>query len=184
MTISTQKTKKEAKITLIPSNIRTYIAWRFTDILPGTFKRNKADFAHHEYPILGPLPQFGGKTRPIEDCPSLGPYIYFVVDGMERVCYIGKSKEDCVVKRWVRPGIGGPAKHYWTHSTKSGGSVFNIAEGLRRGEGPFTLRFVPLSELLPLYGMKFGILPIGTIDHALKRMEDCLVNELLPIWNI
>lgn len=184
MNKSIQNVKQETKLTPIPGNIKTYIAWKFTDILPGTFKRNKVKYSHHNYPILSPLPLLKGKTRPIEECSTNGPYIYFVLNGNESICYIGKSEENCVIKRWVRPGIGGPSSHYWTHSTETGGSVFNIADGLRRGEGPFTLRYTPLSEILPIYGKQYGILSNETINNALKLMEDCLVNDLSPVWNI
>ena len=167
----------------IPADIKTYLAWRFENLLPGTFKRNKAAFAHLNYPILAPLPTLKTKTRPIEECGSEGPFIYFVLDGSEGVCYIGKSKEPNVIKRWVRPGVGGPSSHYWTHSTQSGGSVFNIATGLRSGVGPFSLRYATLSSLLPVYGKKFGIITTTATSIALKVMEDALILALLPSWN-
>lgn len=167
----------------IPDDIKTYLAWTFKNLLPGTFKRSKADFAHLDYPIVAPLPTLKTKTRPIEECGSAGPFIYFVVDGVGGICYIGKSKESSVIKRWVRPGIGGPSSHYWTHSTQSGGSVFNIADGLRKEEGPFSLRYTTLSSLLPLYGRQFGILPTTPAALALKFMEDGLTQALSPLWN-
>src|ERR1035437_4230988 len=103
------------------TNIKTHLAWTFTNVLPGTFKRNRPEQAHLDFPILAPLPNLATKTRPLEECGSIGPFIYFVTDGAGRVRYVGKSKETSVIKRWVRPGVGGPAKHYWTHSTKTGG---------------------------------------------------------------
>jgi hypothetical protein len=167
----------------IPDNIKTYLAWTFTELLPGTFKRNKKQFARLNYPILAPLPIMKSKTRPLEECGSEGPFIYFVLDGVERLCYLGKSEELTVIKRWVRPGIGGPASHYWSHSIASGGSVFNIANGLRRGEGPFSLRYVPLSALLPVYGKQFGISAEMPLVQKLKLMEDGLIFALSPAWN-
>lgn len=168
---------------VIPHEIRTYLAWTFETILPGTFKRNKAQFAHHDYPILAPLPTQKASTRPIENCPESGPYIYFVTDGAGRVCYVGKSKESSVVKRWVRPGIGGPSSHYWTHSTVSGGSVFYIADGLRKGKGPFSLRYAPISSILRVYGSRYGIDPKTPPEFALNRTEEELIASLSPIWN-
>lgn len=167
----------------LPSDLKTFHAWTFHEVLPGTFKRDKKQFAHLDYPILAPLPQLKTKTRPLEDCGTSGPFIYFVLDRMQRLCYVGKSKEASVMKRWVRPGIGGPATHYWTHSTSSGGSVFNIAKGIQKGEGPFTLRYTTLAELLPKYGAQFGV-PKGAADEvALVYMEDGLIAELRPQWN-
>ena len=107
----------------LPTGLKTYLAWNFETVLTGTFRRNKADFAHHQYPILAPLPSDGRNTPAIEKSIQGGPCLYFVCDDRQHVCYVGMSKEDQVIHRWVRPGIGGPAKHYWTHSTKSGGCV-------------------------------------------------------------
>lgn len=87
---------------------KTYLAWQFSNVIPGTFKRNKKQFAHLDYPILAPLPPLAAKTKPIEECSAEGPFIYFVHDGAGDLCYVGKSKEKSVIKRWVRPGIGGP----------------------------------------------------------------------------
>lgn len=96
----------------LPADLKTYLAWRFEATIPGSFRRNKADFAHHEYPILAPLPTAGRQTAPLERSTRSGPYIYFVCDAREQVRYVGKSLEDQVIQRWVRPGVGGPAKHY------------------------------------------------------------------------
>jgi len=61
----------------------------------------------------------------------------------------------------------------------SGGNVFNIAEGLRRNEGPFSLRHTSLLALLPMYATTFGI----SADFALERMEERLIGLLSPKWN-
>ena len=167
----------------LPQGLKTFLAWSFNEVLSGTFKRNKKQFSHLDYPILAPLPKLKTKTQPLEDCGCSGPFIYFVLDRTQRVCYIGKSKEANVIKRWVRPGIGGPASHYWTHSIPSGGSVFNIAKGLTTGDGPFSLRYSPLSELMPKYGPRYGIPNRASISTALKCLEAGLVNELSPPWN-
>lgn len=52
----------------------------------------------------------------------------------------------------------------------SGGNVFNIAEGLRRNEGPFSLRYTPLSALIPLYTSTFGISAGLDTDTVLQRI--------------
>jgi hypothetical protein len=166
-----------------PLWFKTFLAWTFTEILPGTFTRKKADFAHHRYPILAPLPSLGRATQPVEECDAAGPFIYFVLDGRGTICYVGKSQESNVIARWVRPGVGGPSSHYWTHSTKSGGSVFNIADGLRRGDGPYSLRYAPLATLTPQLAAEFDIAADAPTALALRRMEDGLLRTLLPAWN-
>lgn len=164
----------------IPS-FQTYLAWEFTHLEPGTFKRNKADFAHHDYPILAPQPSQGRHTDPLEISESGGPFIYFVHDGTDRLCYVGKCDEASVVHRWVRPATNG--NEYWTHSTKSGGNVFNIAEGLQRGEGPYRLSYAPMSNLLSRVGSHFGIGPEADPKVALKVLEAKLLTALRPAWN-
>jgi hypothetical protein len=155
----------------LPDDIATRLAWRFESLLTGTFKRNK--YRHHDYPKLAPVPSHRAATRPIEDTDECGPWIYFVIDGKGRVRYVGKSEERCVLQRWIRPDDHKSAPtHYWTHSTGSGGSVFNIARGLRQGEGPFELRYVSLARL------------DGQFARAdLKKTEAHLIALLDPDWN-
>lgn len=164
----------------LPRSLRTYTAWRFDGVLPGSFKRNKAQFAHHDYPVLGPLPTAGRNTPAQERAMSAGPFLYFVCDSQERVRYVGKSLEQHVLQRWIRPGLGGPAKHYWTHSTASGGCVFNIASGLKSGESThYTLRYVPVSdvgtELLATMGLSSA--------DDLGRVERAFIKALGADWN-
>lgn len=164
-------------------DISTSLAWTFTHLLPGTFKRNKQQFAHLDYPILGPLPTAKTKTNPVESHHGVGPFVYFVVDSSSRLCYIGKSLEACVLKRWIRPGNGGPATHYWTHSIKGGGSVFNIADGLRRGQGPFNLRVTTLDVLRTHLGSECGVDIAMPPEDAIKLLESHLIREMSPVWN-
>src|SRR4051812_32050115 len=96
---------EESASAAIPADIKTYLAWTFKGLIPGTFKRKKVQFAHLDYPILAPLPTLKTRTKPLEDCGLPGPFIYFVLNEAGRICYIGKSKESSVIKRWVRPGI-------------------------------------------------------------------------------
>lgn len=153
----------------------TRLAWRFTHLLEGEFTRNKAQFAHHRYPILAPLPSSGARTRPLQDSNCEGPFLYAVMNGSGDVCYIGKSEERNVLARWIRPGNGGPAKHYWTHSTKGGGCVFRIADGLREGE-VFELRYVTLRELVD----QGVIRPGASVGDA----EQQLIAAMSPRWNM
>jgi hypothetical protein len=164
-------------------DITTSIAWTFTHLLSGTFKRNRPAFAHHDYPILAPLPDRKTQTRPQNNAHAKGPFIYFVTDDRGRVCYVGKSEEEHILRRWIRPGRGGPTSHYWTHSTAAGGCVFEIARGLREGLGPFRLSFVTLSDLSEqhpgLVESSAGI----TLKAQLAKAEAILIRQLHPLWN-
>ncbi|MBX9833600.1 MAG: hypothetical protein K2X78_11230 [Burkholderiaceae bacterium] len=161
----------------------TYLAWSFTDVLEGTFKRMKQDYKHHDYPILAPLPANRVRQIPLEGDDLAGPFIYFIVDQTGEVQYIGKSKEKNVLLRWSRPGYGGPVKRYWTHSVRSGGCVFNIAAGLQSGKGPFHLRFAALSELRGRCSATLGIDPDFSEKDALEKAERSLIAALKPRWN-
>ncbi|MDD3758261.1 MAG: hypothetical protein PHN76_08855 [Advenella sp.] len=163
------------------SDLPTSLAWQFTHTLSGTFKRNRREQLNVDFPILAPLPTQKNHTLPLEGYDVRGPFIYFVTDSMGALYYIGKSKEINVLNRWIRPGNGGPATHYWTHSVKDGGCVFNIAEGLNSKKGPYDLRFISLAalkELLPLV-CKIS----SNIDIQLKQAESYLILRLKPIWN-
>lgn len=151
------------------AEIQTSLAWRFTQLLPGTFKRNKAAFAHHDYPIIGPLPLHGSRTRPAEGSSS-GPYIYIVVDDQGSVCYVGKSQEESVLKRWIRPATDG--RYYWTHSTRGGGCVFNIAQGIGAGR-TYELRYTSVASVAAAAGE----------EVSLEQAERIMISALKPAWN-
>lgn len=167
-----------------PTNLHSYLAWRFDAVLPGSFRRNKADFAHHKYPILSPMPKAGRHTAPLETSASGGPYVYFVCDSGGVVHYVGKSLEVHVFYRWVRPGVGGPAKHYWTHSTRSGGVVFEIARGLQSGASEhYDLRYLPSAELSSAYRTEFGVDRQHDAPTSAALAEAGLIRMLRPDWN-
>jgi hypothetical protein len=155
-------------------NLSTLLAWEFTHLLPGAFRRNKAAYAHHQYPILAPLPTRAASTSLLEGEEESGPFLYFVVDDRGSCQYVGKSKEKTVLKRWIRPGNGGPATHYWTHSTQSGGCTFRIADGLRQGRR-YQLRFASLAA-----AKRAGVVPAGA---TLEFAEQHLISALNPAWN-
>lgn len=164
----------------LPATLKTYVAWRFDQVLSGTFKRNKAQFAHHDYPILGPLPTAARNTPALEPSRLVHPYLYFVCDDQGRVRYVGKTLEAQVLHRWIRPGVGGPAKHYWTHSTVKGGCVFNIADGLKSGRSKhYTLRYVPLAEVAPAVWLQLGLNAGIDLDTA----EAAMIRTLCADWN-
>lgn len=178
------QTIKVAMKNTIPSVLKTFVAWRFDSVLDGTFKRNKADFAHHDYPIIAPLPTAGRKTLPIESSSGSGPYIYFVCDDVGAVQYVGKSMEDQIIHRWVRPGVGGPAKHYWTHSTRSGGSVFEIARGLKeRRSTHYELRYIPVDNLSEEFSAQFGIASTDESAEKANKAESGFIRSMSPAWN-
>jgi hypothetical protein len=163
--------------------IPTHLGWSFTHLLPGTFKRNRAEFMHHDYPILAPLPIRGRAEQPLEGALVQGPFIYFVLNEFGQVFYVGKSQEKQVLKRWIRPGNGGPAKHYWTHSTRAGGCIFNIANGLREGRGPFHLRFASLTSLQSRFSDILGLDHMLEDTEALEVAERALIRALEASWN-
>lgn len=164
----------------LPVALRTYVAWRFDRVLSGTFRRNKADFAHHLYPVLGPLPTAARNTPALQTSRQAGPYLYFVCDDQAQVLYVGKSLEKQVLQRWIRPGTGGPANHYWTHSTERGGCVFNIAQGLQSGQSAqYTLRYVPLGEIGDDVWQELGLKSAPALDVA----ERAFIAALGADWN-
>jgi hypothetical protein len=156
-------------------SLRTALAWEFTHLERGTFRRNKAAFAHHQYPILGPLPTHGPATAPKEHVKDPGPFLYFVVDDTRTVVYVGKSQEANVLKRWIRPDNSAPPVHYWTHSTASGGCVFNIAAGIHKGR-TYQLRYAPVAALQEL-----GFVNAGS---TLPQAERLAIHTFRPTWNV
>lgn len=166
--------------TVLTAQLQTYKAWHFDRVLPGSFRRNKAAFSHLVYPIVGPLPSDARNTKVLEDSRQGGPFIYFVVDDQNRVRYVGKSKEVQVLHRWIRPGVGGPAKHYWTHSHAGGGCVFKIAHGIQTRESAhFTLRYVPLAEVGSQFWQYLGL----SAEPTLEQAEKAFIGFLSPDWN-
>ena len=165
----------------IPQDVHTYLAWQFESVMAGTFRRDKVDYAHIEFPILGPLPTLKAATSPIEGAALSGPFIYFVLNGSNDVQYVGKSQEKTVVKRWVRPGIGGPSTHYWSHTNKNAGYVRRMAEGIQSGAGPFQLRFIPSSAVPSIYFALFATQ--HEQPDALVQLEQGFISLLKPAWN-
>jgi hypothetical protein len=166
---------------MIPNDIKTYLAWEFDRVLPGFFKRNKVQYSHIEFTILGPLPTNKMSTPPMEGASINGPFIYFVLNKNDEICYIGKSKEKNVIKRWVRPGNGGPSTHYWTHTNKKAGCVRRISEGIKMGSGPYKLRFMSLYSTPEHYVKVFAEKHPNKVP--LDQVEDGFIEMLKPLWN-
>ena len=165
----------------IPTDLHTHLAWQFDSVLPGHFSRAKADYADIEFPILSPLPDRKSSTRPREGADQSGPFVYLVVDRHGDVQYIGKTKEKTVIKRWVRPGVGGPASHYWSHTNKRAGCVRRIAAGILAGHGPYQLRFTS-AALMPRENVERFAQLYPHLD-ALEQIEKGLMSALRPGWN-
>ncbi|WP_210547058.1 hypothetical protein [Rhodoferax sp. PAMC 29310] len=170
------------------TDIPTYLGWRFTDLQPGTFKRDKADFAHMDFPILSPRPTHGPDTRPLEECEKSGPFIYFVIDRSGAICYIGKTEEvERPLYRWIRRKLNEPKNepesYYWTHATKSGGTVFNIADGIRQAKGPYTFRYAVHSELIHFFGQRDELSHHMNSNQSLEVIERILTREMTPLWD-
>lgn len=164
-------------------DIPTALAWTFSSVLPGTFQRNKQDFAGIDFPILAPLPAQGSRTEPVERHLGDGPYVYFVSDAAGRICYVGKCLEKTVLKRWIRPGLGGPASHYWSHTNQTAGCVRKIAEGIHTGNGPYTLHFTTLKAARAKLGST--VVPdMLEPKAAIKSLEEHFIAAFKPAWNI
>jgi hypothetical protein len=159
------------------------LAWRFDGVLPGNFTRNKVDFAHLIYPLLAPMPTAGRNTAPLEEVGVTGPFVYFVVGADQVVHYVGKSLETSVVHRWVRPGIGAPSNHYWTHSKKTGGVEFEIAKALQSGARAFSLRYAPLHRIPAPYQAKAGVTSATTDKEGVEQLGAHFIKLLSPPWN-
>ena len=82
------------------------------------------------------------------------------------------------------PGIGGPATHYWTHSTKAGGCVFEIANGLEKGlSSHYLLRYVPFEEVS---AAALGDLDVSSMNSSapnIEKVEKFFIQTLNPEWN-
>ena len=168
----------------IPEDIKTHLAWRFDSVLPGRFRRSKIDFAYTDFPILAPLPPPLRQRRPMEGADQPAPFIYFVLNDSGDVCYVGMTLKAPFLSRWIRPGMGGPSSHYWTHAIANGGCVKNIEAGLRAGEGPFELRFASLASLPPQYWRRQHMHKPPVDKHGVKAVEARLTREIIPLWNI
>lgn len=168
----------------IPAQFKTYVAWKFNNVLPGAFTRDRQEFKGIEYPIIAPLPTHKRKTPALESSRLSGPYIYFVTDDQAQVRYVGKSEEKLVLHRWVRPGYGGPTTHYWTHAIKSGGCIVNIANGLKGGHSrEYTLRYVPVREIPAEVFDELGLTHMTYPTSSLEDIEMALARLVRADWN-
>lgn len=176
-----------------PAVLGLHLAWRFTEVLPGSFEREREETRGIKFPILGPLPPNGSRTPPLEGQALSGPYLYVVFDGFGVVKYVGKATEKGLgspLERWIRPDkITG--REYWAHGTNKKKSTVNwIADGLAAGAGPFALYFSNYRHFIDrvrakseLLRQPFDCLAALTPEAFVDRLEHALIFGLQPEWN-
>lgn len=50
-----------------PEVLSLNLAWEFNSVLPGEFQRDRLFVAHKRFPVLGPRPDAGPNTQPLEN---------------------------------------------------------------------------------------------------------------------
>lgn len=178
-----------------PQEMGLSLAWRFTDVLPGTFERDREEVAGIAFPIVGPLPTNANDTQPLEGASLVGPYLYVVTDGKGVFKYIGVATEAGLrspLKRWIRPDKFG-INHFWAHGTnkkRGKATVAWLAEGLTASEGPFELHFSNYRHFLAkmmAYATGKGIdgteLAKMSPKAFLEGLEFALIHRFQPQWN-
>jgi hypothetical protein len=178
-----------------PVQLGLYLAWTFTEVLPGTFQRDRKECVGKEFKIIGPLPKMRGKSPPlpIEGAHLDRPYIYFLFDARGTIAYVGKAVGDNLktpLGRWVRPNKAHTA-HFWSHGTnETKSTVDQIADGLKAGEGPYKLYFSNHAYFIDrvrarsrAIGMPFHRLEALPPKEFIKVLEPALIYCLQPEWN-
>ncbi len=172
-----------------------HLAWRFTEVLPGTFERDRKEVAGIKFPIVGPLPPYGKATPPLEGKGLTGPYLYVLFDQLGLIKYVGEATEERLtspLERWIRPNKE-KSKEYWAHGTnkkKQTATITHIAEGLNAGKGPYSLYFSNyryFTDRMRVRSRSLGqpftsteALPPAAFIHA---VEHALIYRLQPEWN-
>ena len=171
-----------------PSELGLHLAWRFTEVLPGEFARDRAETRDKTFPLVGPLPNRGKETIPLEGEGLVGPYLYVVFDRGGEIKYVGKATEVGLVsplERWIRPNRE-KTKWYWAHGTnkKTKATVTWIAEVLNGGNGPLSLYFSNYRHFVDRIRVRSEI--VGAPFFALESLapEDFIkeVEHALTYW--
>lgn len=171
------------------------IAWEFTELIPGSFERNREKTGSKTFPIIGPRPTHGAKTQPKMCASATRPFLYVVYDANGVIKYVGSataSNLKTVLERWIRPSRGN-SEHYWSHGSTSKNSkatIEHMAEGFVSGKGPYILYFSNYQKLFPLvkkHGVEKGI-SATALDSLLKedfiiQLEKCFIFFFQPEWN-
>ncbi|MGZ8247692.1 MAG: hypothetical protein ACXWUF_06580 [Methylomagnum sp.] len=170
------------------------LAWRFTEVLPETFERDREKVRGIRFPIVTPLPLTGQPTKPIDPRHIDGPFIYALFAETGAIKYVGVATEEYILSpldRWIRPNKE-KTRHYWAHGTnkKNGGVVVKMAEGLVSGEGPYSLYFTNYGRVVPRLqnraaslGVPFGGFASVASGKLLEELEHALIYSLQPPWN-
>ena len=171
------------------------LAWRFTEVLPGEFERDRKEVIGVKFPILGPRPTHGKHTPPLEGKGLVGPYLYLVVDGAQTAKYVGIATESGLIspiERWIRPDKQGFTDH-WAHGTNKRTGKATIAwvkDGLLTGLGPYSLYFSNhdhLTTAICTASAKQGGSSISLQQLSPKQfiieLEHSLIYALQPEWN-
>jgi hypothetical protein len=178
-----------------PEQLSLKLAWQFTEVLIGTFERNREEVKGVRFPIISPEPSQIGETRPLENI-GITPFLYIVYASSGRIKYIGKSNESELFKRWIRPDTCGVRR--WTHGTtgksvatgKVKATIEHIANELHAGNKPVSLYAASLSTLkllvidrCKILGIKSGDISKLSDKNFIKELERYLIWRLQPEWN-
>ena len=155
-----------------PLPFKSFLAWRFTGVEKSGILIKKGPLSFADFPVLTPMPTHNYQTKPLEIESWTGPYLYFLLDRENRVCLIGSTQASGVFKHWISTGIGGKNSHYWAHLVGHNGWVGKIADSIRKGDGPYTLRYVSLVRVKTEMG----------IAGNLKQVLTGLLTTLSPLW--
>lgn len=172
------------------------VAWKFSELLPGEFERDRKEVAGIKFPVVGPLPTHGKQTPPFEGRELLGPYLYILVDARGQTKYVGVATESGLsspIERWIRPDKAGTSE-YWAHGTnkrKGKATVVWLKEGLLAGDGPYSLYFSNYAHLAAdikisteSRGGSYSPLQQLSAKKFIEDLEHALIFALQPEWNI
>lgn len=178
-----------------PEQLGLHLAWRFTEVLPGVFERDRAEARDKTFRIVGPLPAKGKETAPLEGQGLVGPYLYVAFDRNGAIKYVGKATEEGLtspLERWIRPNRE-KTKWYWAHGTnkKRGKATVNwIAEALESGTGPVSLYFSNYRHFIDRIRVRSEVLrtPFSSLaslppEKFIKNVEHALIYRFQPEWN-
>lgn len=171
------------------------MAWEFTEVLPGSFERDREGFRGVKFPIIGPLPVAGYQTRVAENGLAKPPYLYVVYNHAGEIKYIGKGTDkslESVLQRWIRPDKFS-GKHYWAHGTnckKKKTTIASIAEELARDMKPVRFYFASYERLFPLVekratALGYDVCQLSALQSQLfiRNLEQFMIYRIQPEWN-
>jgi hypothetical protein len=175
-----------------PAVLSLSLAWEFSSVLLGDFQRDRPSVVHKRFPVLGPRPDAGLNTQPLENKSAPGPFIYFVYSATGEIKYIGKADEKTVLYRWIRPDKR-TGVYQWSHGTNSAtkrATTEQIASEIRAGRTPVRLYFANATLLrasVSKRAVALGIPPgevhsVSAVDFV-SALEHYLIHAFQPQWN-